>query len=112
MFGKLMSISDELMWRYYELLTDVTMREIEEMKQDVAEGAAHPMKLKQELGKPHRAPTSMATKTRNTPPATGQRMFQKDETPEDLPVVKVAFEDVAAPNCTQSTDGKVQVKPR
>ena len=33
MFGKVMSISDELMWRYYELLTDVTMREIDALKQ-------------------------------------------------------------------------------
>ncbi len=30
MFGKVMSISDELMWRYYELLTDVSVREIEQ----------------------------------------------------------------------------------
>src|SRR5215471_2818564 len=42
MFGKVMSISDELMWRYYELLTDVTTREIEELKQAVAKGEAHP----------------------------------------------------------------------
>src|SRR5580698_9901872 len=51
MFGKVMSISDELMWRYYELLTDVSMPEIERMKIAVAAGAMHPMKLKQELGK-------------------------------------------------------------
>jgi tyrosyl-tRNA synthetase len=51
MFGKVMSISDELMWRYYELVTDVSMADIERMKTEVASGAAHPMKLKQELGK-------------------------------------------------------------
>ncbi len=51
MFGKVMSISDELMWRYYELLTDLTSREIEALKQAVANGDAHPMKLKQDLGK-------------------------------------------------------------
>src|SRR5271154_3633026 len=34
-FGKVMSISDDLMWRYYELLTDVTVREIDELKRDV-----------------------------------------------------------------------------
>ncbi len=51
MFGKVMSISDELMWRYYELVTDVSLAEIERMKQQVASGEAHPMKLKQELGK-------------------------------------------------------------
>src|SRR5947209_8044407 len=51
MFGKVMSISDELMWRYYELLTDMTTREIEQLKAAAANGEAHPMKLKQDLGK-------------------------------------------------------------
>src|SRR5262244_4665092 len=41
MYGKIMSISDDLMWRYYELLTDVQMSEIEGMKRD-----AHPMQAK------------------------------------------------------------------
>src|SRR6476660_8846592 len=38
MFGKVMSISDELMWRYYELLTDVSIADIERMKSEVAGG--------------------------------------------------------------------------
>ena len=54
MFGKVMSISDELMWRYYELLTDVTMADIERMKRDIAGGAAHPMKLQAGAGQAHR----------------------------------------------------------
>src|ERR1700756_5281444 len=44
MYGKLMSISDEMMWRYYELLTDVQMSEIEQMKRE-----AHPMQPKKDL---------------------------------------------------------------
>src|SRR5246500_3454464 len=51
MFGKAMSISDELMWRYYELVTDVTSAQIEELKKKVASGEAHPMKVKKELGR-------------------------------------------------------------
>src|SRR6201997_2082276 len=51
MFGKVMSISDALMWRYYELLTDVTMAQIEELQKKVTSGEAHPMKVKQELGR-------------------------------------------------------------
>ena len=51
MYGKIMSVSDEMMWRYYELLTDVTSSEIVKMKQDVASGAAHPMTLKKELAR-------------------------------------------------------------
>jgi len=44
MYGKLMSISDKMMWRYYELLTDVQMSEIEQMKRE-----AHPMQAKKDL---------------------------------------------------------------
>src|SRR5438105_4986362 len=49
MYGKIMSISDDLMWRYYELLTDLLPAEIERMKGDAAAGRAHPMTLKKEL---------------------------------------------------------------
>jgi tyrosyl-tRNA synthetase len=51
MYGKIMSISDEMMWRYYELLTDVQLPEIEKMKRDAASGAAHPMALKKDLAR-------------------------------------------------------------
>ena len=108
MFGKVMSISDELMWRYYELLTDVSMADIAKMKSDVASSTAHPMMLKQELGK-------RIVADFHSPEAAEQaaqdwsRMFQKDETPEDLPLVEVKFEEVAAPNAAVG-DGLVQVK--
>jgi len=46
MFGKLMSISDELMWPYMELLTDRPEAEIVRLRRHVAEGAAHPMEVK------------------------------------------------------------------
>jgi tyrosyl-tRNA synthetase len=49
MFGKLMSISDELMWRYYLLLTDMTPQEIDEVKRAVASGHEHPMEWKKTL---------------------------------------------------------------
>ncbi len=48
-YGKLMSISDTLMWQYYELLVGKSAQEIEQMKKDVASGIAHPMKLKKEM---------------------------------------------------------------
>jgi len=49
MYGKLMSISDELMWQYYELLTDVSLEEIQEKKLQVQEGKLHPKEAKTEL---------------------------------------------------------------
>src|ERR671912_2913438 len=51
MFGKIMSISDDLMWRYYELLTDVTVGEIERMRSRATDGGVNPRDLKVELAK-------------------------------------------------------------
>lgn len=48
-FGKLMSIPDELMWTYYDLVTDRTPGEIAALKKQVASGAAHPMDVKMRL---------------------------------------------------------------
>jgi len=50
MFGKIMSIPDELMWSYYELVTDRTEKEIAELKSEVASGNLHPMDAKMKLG--------------------------------------------------------------
>jgi tyrosyl-tRNA synthetase len=49
MFGKLMSIPDDLMWSYYELLTDRTPQDIAALKNEVASGALHPMEAKMRL---------------------------------------------------------------
>ncbi len=49
MFGKVLSISDELMWRYYELLSSKTLAEIELIKSGVENGTLHPKKVKEEL---------------------------------------------------------------
>jgi tyrosyl-tRNA synthetase len=49
MFGKMMSIPDELMWSYYELVTDCTPHEIAALKQEVASGKLHPMDAKMRL---------------------------------------------------------------
>jgi tyrosyl-tRNA synthetase len=51
MFGKLMSISDDLMWRYYLLLTDVSTAEVESLRQQVAAGSVHPKQAKVDLAK-------------------------------------------------------------
>ena len=108
MFGKVMSISDELMWRYYELLTDLTTREIEALKQAVANGDAHPMRLKQDLGK-HIVNDFHGYDAAKHAAEDWSRMFQKQEAPEDLPLVTVKFEEVAAPNAAIA-NGVAQVK--
>lgn len=49
MYRKVMQISDDLMFRYYELVTDLSVSEIESLKQSVADGSAHPMEIKKKL---------------------------------------------------------------
>ena len=49
MFGKVLSISDELMWRYYELLSSHTLSEIEDIKKAVEDGSMHPKVTKENL---------------------------------------------------------------
>jgi len=48
-YAKVLSISDELMWRYYELLSDRTLTEIAELKRGVEAGSFHPKKVKEML---------------------------------------------------------------
>ncbi|MGH9529321.1 MAG: tyrosine--tRNA ligase [Terriglobales bacterium] len=89
MYGKIMSISDEMMWRYYELLTDVQLLEIEKMKRE-----AHPMEAKKDLAK------QIVTDFHSAEAATkgGEdwaKQFQKKEVPEDVEEVSVSMADVA-----------------
>jgi tyrosyl-tRNA synthetase len=51
MFGKLMSLSDEMMWPYFDLVTDHTPAEIAELGAKVKSGAAHPMDVKMSLAR-------------------------------------------------------------
>jgi tyrosyl-tRNA synthetase len=51
MFGKIMSIKDDVMWTYYDLVTDRTPEEIAALKKEVASGNAHPMDVKMRLAR-------------------------------------------------------------
>ena len=50
-FGKVMSISDDLMWRYYELLTDLSAAEIKSLRDAAKSGEANPRDIKAELAR-------------------------------------------------------------
>jgi tyrosyl-tRNA synthetase len=88
-FGKLMSISDDLMWRYYELLTDLAPAEIEQMKQAVADGAQHPRDLKAELGRRIVADFHSQAEAKEASDEF-DRMFREHQTPADISTVKRA----------------------
>jgi tyrosyl-tRNA synthetase len=88
MFGKLMSISDALMWRYYELLTDLTIIEIEAMQASVKAGTLHPMRAKKDLAKRiiadfHSAAAAEAAEE------NWAKQFQTDEVPENLEEIEI-----------------------
>lgn len=51
MYGKIMSIPDNLMWKYYELLTEVSIEEIERMKEKVSKDELHPKEVKKRLAR-------------------------------------------------------------
>jgi tyrosyl-tRNA synthetase len=51
MYGKIMSVSDEIMWRYYELLTDVLLAQLDALKEGVNAGERHPMEIKKSLAR-------------------------------------------------------------
>ena len=100
MYGKIMSISDELMWRYYELLTDVSSKDIEKMKHDVASSAAHPMALKKDLAR--RIVTDFhSADAGNKAGEDWAKQFQRHEVPDDVEEVEVAAD--------QTPDGKVRL---
>ncbi len=83
MFGKLMSISDTLMWRYMLLLTDRSEAEIGRLQSEVASGARHPMMLKKELAEEIIAgfhPPAEAHAAREE----FERVFQQDALPAEL----------------------------
>jgi tyrosyl-tRNA synthetase len=95
MYGKVMSISDEMMWRYYELLTDVRVEQIAAMKADAASGKAHPMALKKELARMIVADFHSAEAAAKAG-EDWAKQFQKHEIPDDIEETRVRFEDVLA----------------
>ncbi len=95
MFGKLMSISDDLMWRYWELLTDTSSAGIQSMKQQVAAGRLHPMTAKKGLATKIIADFHSESAAKEAS-ENWERIFQKKEVPADIPQVAVNYAEIAA----------------
>jgi tyrosyl-tRNA synthetase len=88
-FGKLMSIPDELMWSYYELVTDRTPQEIAALKKEVAGGALHPMDVKMRLAQEVIADFHSEEAARKAA-ENFQRVFRDRQAPVESPTEKVA----------------------
>lgn len=88
MFGKTMRVSDELMIRWYALLTDFTAGDLEKLKKDIASGALHPRQAKVNLAKIlisrfHSVAAAQAAEEEFN------RIFVDKGLPDEIPVVKV-----------------------
>lgn len=90
-FGKVMSVSDVLMLRYYELLSSVSLDDLQKIKDDIKSGALHPMEAKKRLA------AEMADRFCGSDEGAKARddfekVFSKKNTPDDIAVVEVAWE--------------------
>jgi tyrosyl-tRNA synthetase len=90
MYGKVMSISDELMWKYWTLLTDLRASEIEQMQAEVAAGKLHPMQAKKNLAwgivRDFHSKDAADAAAENW-----AKQFQQRAVAEDAPVVEVSL---------------------
>ena len=92
MYGKLMSISDTLMWSYWTLLTDLKQSEVDQMKTAVESAAQHPMDVKKRLARTIVAGFH-SEEAAERADENWAKQFQRDETPDDLEEVAVAAAD-------------------
>ena len=90
-FGKVMSVSDTLMLRYYELVSSVSLAGLERIKSDIGSGAFHPMEAKKQLAAElvdRFCGAGEGAKARDE----FEKVFSKKDLPDDIPVVEVAWE--------------------
>lgn len=90
-FGKIMSISDDLMVRYYELLSDLVLEDLEKLKNGLKDGSVHPMDAKKSLGKElvaryHGAAEAVQAEENFV------RRFRDNQVPDDMQVVTLCTE--------------------
>ena len=93
-YGKILSISDDLMFRYYELLSDLSMEEIALLKQEMESGGIHPKAVKVRLAK------ELVARFHDLDAADGaernfEQVFKKHELPDEIPEKELSSEDAA-----------------
>ncbi|MBM9605235.1 tyrosine--tRNA ligase [Desulfopila inferna] len=87
-YGKVLSISDELMFRYYELLSDLSAAEIEELKQRMEGGDIHPKEVKKQLARELTARFHSEGEARRAE-ENFEKVFQQKGLPDEIPEVHV-----------------------
>lgn len=95
MFGKLMSISDELMWKYYTLLTDLAPAEVEQLRASVTSGSLHPKQAKMSLA--GRIVADFHDQAAASAAATEfDSRFSRKAAPTDVRIVELSAEEWAS----------------
>src|SRR5580692_927889 len=97
MYGKLMSISDEVMWKYWTYLTDLRQSEVDSLRAEVGSGALHPMEVKKRLARTIVADFHSVEEAARAD-ENWARMFQQREVSEDLEEVSIAYADLVGPS--------------
>ncbi|MDL1969787.1 MAG: tyrosine--tRNA ligase [Candidatus Desulfofervidaceae bacterium] len=92
MFGKLMSISDELMWRYYELLSSLSLDEITRLKEGVEQGKIHPKEVKKQLAIEIVA-RFHSQKAAAEAAEEFEKVFKHKELPKDLEEITISWSE-------------------
>ncbi len=110
MYGKIMSISDVMMWRYYELLTDLSMSEIEKLQRDCAAGQAHPMNVKKDLARRIVADFHSADAAAKAG-KDWAKQHQKGQTPDDVESIEIPISEFRDRDVAAVTDGIALVIP-
>ncbi|PYT49728.1 MAG: tyrosine--tRNA ligase [Acidobacteria bacterium] len=88
MFGKLMSVPDDLMWSYWQLLTVLTDNDITDLRRKVAAGQAHPMSVKTALAK-RIVCDFHGNEAAERAASEFQRVFRDRQAPEEAPIMKL-----------------------
>jgi tyrosyl-tRNA synthetase len=91
MFGKVMSISDGLMWKYYELLSSRSLGEIQDLKDRVSRGSQHPMEAKMNLAQ-EIVERYHGKYEADLARESFVKVFKEKSLPEDMPDVTLALE--------------------
>jgi tyrosyl-tRNA synthetase len=116
-YGKILSISDQLMFRYYDLLSDLGAEQIAQLKQEMEAGALHPKEIKKRLAREltarfHSVEAAMLAEQ------NFEKVFQKGGLPDDIQVVEMtASEDIWLPQLLvdvelvkSTSDGRRMIK--
>ncbi len=91
-YGKIMSISDDLMFRYYELLSDLSAAEINSLKEDMDAGRLHPKKIKQRLASELTARFHDEAAAKRAQ-RSFEQVFARHQLPDDIPEERIECEE-------------------